>query len=266
MAVPKTIRKGTSGKHKIRLAQDSNGQVFGIADGKIVATGTIPDLVWNDLISKAGQANPDYFGFEGAIKVFQSHFPNGFQAQKYLEQERDYKLRAKTKLDDTLPLDQIDTCLNPGQTAASVFSKTNLLAANEMIKLGPALKSKDGDAIVRAIASFTREPNQKILSELEKLLKPHECAKWTVITYLPYLWRPHDHMYLKPTVTRDYASRVGHYYHDVYEPSLKIKVYKALQDLTIKTTEKVKNLNPRDNIDIQSFIWVVGAYTTSATK
>jgi hypothetical protein len=37
-------------------------------------------------------------------------------------------------------------------------------------------------------------------------------------------------------------------------------VYESLLDLVAKTEAELTDLNPRDRIDIQSFIWVVGDY------
>ena len=53
---------------------------------------------------------------------------------------------------------------------------------------------------------------------MERALKHHESAKWTVVTYLPFLWRPETHMFLKPEVTKDFAARVGHRFASDYEP------------------------------------------------
>ena len=91
-------------------------------------------------------------------------------------------------------------------------------------------------------------------------LKRHDCAKWTVATYLPFLWRPEVHMYLKPEATKDYATRVGHPLASLYEPQLNFDVYASLLDLANETSRELSDLAPRDGIDIQSFIWVVGAY------
>ena len=63
--------------------------------------------------------------------------------------------------------------------------------------------------------------NRNTLARLEATLKPYESAKWTVATYLPYLWQPERHMFLKPEVSKDYAARVGHPFASVYEPGLK---------------------------------------------
>jgi hypothetical protein len=91
-------------------------------------------------------------------------------------------------------------------------------------------------------------------------LKPHESAKWTVVTYLPFLWRPEQHMFLKPEATKDFAERVGHRFASVYEPGLDIAAYDSLLDLAVQTATELADLNPRDRIDVQSFIWVVGDY------
>jgi hypothetical protein len=54
------------------------------------------------------------------------------------------------------------------------------------------------------------------------LWQPHDDAKWTVVTYLPFLWRPGAHMFLKGEVTTEFAARVGHRLADDYEPRLDI--------------------------------------------
>lgn len=53
---------------------------------------------------------------------------------------------------------------------------------------------------------------------------------------------------------------VGHPFADQYEARLNFGVYESLLDLVKKTEEALKPLKPRDRIDIQSFIWIVGEY------
>jgi hypothetical protein len=67
-------------------------------------------------------------------------------------------------------------------------------------------------------------------------------------------------MFLKPEVTRDFAARVGHRYAFDYSADLDAAVYDSLLDLTAKTTAELAELRPRDRIDVQSFIWVIGGY------
>ena len=74
---------------------------------------------------------------------------------------------------------------------------------------------------------------------MERALKPHDAAKWTAATYLPFLWRPDQHMFLKPEVTKDLAARVGHRFASDYEAGLDIGVYESLLDLAARTTVEV---------------------------
>jgi hypothetical protein len=59
---------------------------------------------------------------------------------------------------------------------------------------------------------------------------------------------------------KDFASRVGHRFSSDYEPRLKLDVYHSLLDLASETAQELSALEPRDRIDVQSFIWVVGSY------
>ena len=91
--------------------------------------------------------------------------------------------------------------------------------------------------------------------------KAHDAAKWTVVTYLPFLWKPDTRMFLKPEVTKLFADRVGHEFALRYRADLDIEVYRCLLDLVACTRRAIKELQPRDNIDLQSFVWVVGDYS-----
>jgi hypothetical protein len=67
-------------------------------------------------------------------------------------------------------------------------------------------------------------------------------------------------MFLKPEATKDFALRVGHHFARDYEPRLHRPVYDSLLDLVEKTEASIADLHPKDRIDVQSFIWVVGDY------
>jgi hypothetical protein len=67
-------------------------------------------------------------------------------------------------------------------------------------------------------------------------------------------------MFLKPEATKDFAVRVGHRFASDYEPALDIAVYDSLLNLADRTAAELSDLKPRDRIDVQSFIWVVGNY------
>ena len=259
MGVAKTIRQGNLGKRALRLVE-KDGKFSGLADGKICAKGDDPDKVWRQLHDEAGKSDPRYFGYTGARSRFLKFFPNGFHSDGYTSQERNYKLAAKKKLDDTAPLEKALTGSDLGEAVLSVYRATNMLSPFEKTRLQDVFRGADADAIIQSAAAFAESADKNSLGRLEAQLKSYDCAKWTVATYLPYLWQPDRHMFLKPEVTKDYATRVGHPFASIYEAKLNFDVYTELLDLVEKTNQELSDLKPRDSIDIQSFIWVIGDY------
>jgi hypothetical protein len=158
------------------------------------------------------------------------------------------------------PLGQAADVRGFGEAVLAVFRATNMLSPFEKTRLQEVLRGPRADDFVQAAARFTLERSASDLIAMEQALKPHDNAKWTVATYLPYLWRPDIHMFLKPEVTKDFAIRVGHRFASDYEARLDLAVYEGLLDLVSRTADELADLKPRDRVDIRSFIWVVGDY------
>ena len=122
------------------------------------------------------------------------------------------------------------------------------------------LRGPSADSFVSAAARFAETSKSAEFGSLVTLLKQHDLAKWTLTTYLPFMWRPEMHMFLKPEATKDFAERVGHPLALLYEAQPDFELYQSLLDLVAKTESAIADLHPKDKIDVQSFIWVVGNY------
>jgi hypothetical protein len=218
------------------------------------------DVAWSRLMDEMGRHDCGYIGYDGARARYLRHFPDGFDSDKHRVGERNYKIAARDRLLAVAPLESALEADGQAAAAVSAFTATNLLSPYELMRVADMLRGPDGDAVLRAAARFTQDPGATTLAPYAALLKKAGCAKWTAATYLPFLWRPDLHMFLKPVVTCDYAKRVGHSFAHVYAPSLDFSTYRALLDLTARAHEELSDLAPQDNIDVQSFIWVVGAY------
>jgi hypothetical protein len=153
-----------------------------------------------------------------------------------------------------------------GEAVLSASRATNLLAPIEKARVQDLLHGSDADAFVHAAAVFTRDGDAAALGRLAAVLGPHGCATWTVATYLPFLWLPERHMFLRPNVTKDYAARVGDPFASIYQAPLTFDVYASLLALVERTERELVAWKPRDRIDIQSFIWVVGKYADKAEE
>ena len=261
----KTIREDRRGNRLLRLVKTATGYSGTILTGR---NRTPPidsedaDEVWGRLERQLAEINTDYFGFRGARIRFRGVSQEGFSDPAYLTNERNYKLNAKRRLDEHLPIEEGVSSTGKGEDVLKVYQDTNLLSPFETMRVTDALRSANADAFIRAAARFTLEPSEQALRAMKAALKPYDIAKWTAITYLPFLWRPSHHMFLKPMVTTAYASKVGHRFADDYSPEVSMPVYESLLDLAAATEWELGGMNPVDRIDIQSFIWVVEKYLT----
>jgi hypothetical protein len=260
-----TVRTEKRGKLTLRMLKDKvgySGVIFSDKGRQTLLHGDDPAELWSRLEQEAAKSSNDYVGFDGARARFLHFFPAGFETPSYLDPkgERKYKVDAKQKLDATAPLDQASVGSGFSEAALAVFRATNLLSPFEMMRVTDLLRSTSANGFIRAAARFARGDGAQALAEMALLAKLHDAAKWTVVTYLPYLWRPEAHMFLKPEVTKDFAERVGHPFVHTYTPTLDMAVYNSLIDLVARTEQEIGDLHPHDRIDVQSFIWVVGAY------
>lgn len=145
-----------------------------------------------------------------------------------------------------------------GEAILAAYRATSLLYPIEKTRLQNLLRGADADAFVRAAARFALGEGKSALRAMETLLRPHDNAKWTVATYLPFLWRPDRHVFLKPEVTKNFAARVQHPLEHRYDAGLDYGVYESLLDLSASVSTAFADLGPRDMIDIQGVIYVVG--------
>lgn len=259
----KTIRTEQVGKVTLRLLKSDEGYVAAIIGGKPIPHlhGDDPDELWAKLRAEVGKASPHYFGFDGARARFLRLFPDGFAGEAFCRHERDYKLTASDFLNKTLPLHRaLSAEASDCEAAMKAYGKTNLLSTFEHARTREVLKSSVGPQFVRAAARLASGEDGTALSEIQQLFTSFGTASWPAATYLPFLWRPAENMFLKPEVTRDFAERVGHPFAQAYGAQLQADVYRTLLALARETAESLKDLEPRDYIDVQSFIWIVGAY------
>ena len=76
-------------------------------------------------------------------------------------------------------------------------------------------------------------------------------------TGFPFIALPEEHVFLKPNVTRIAARVYGFDFHYRSRPSP--DTYRSLLDFAARVARDVRDLRPRDMIDVQSFLWVQGS-------
>lgn len=235
--------------------------IIGRERGEILSD-EIEDRLITRLRNEAGRLEPNYVGMDGAIARFLEFMPGGLRGERSVSEEREYKLTASRQLNSVLPL---EAALHASATDAAALRKArvwlNILSPYESMHLKQVLENSDGPAFIRAAARFASGEHAAGAQGMEKALTKYGRQSWPKATYFGYLWRPAENMFCKPTVTQDFAQRIGHEFQYVYEPEISESVYHSLVNLAQHTLAATRHLGAEDYIDVQSFIYVVGGYT-----
>lgn len=261
-----TTKSISCGKATLRWQASKDGGFAGtvIADGRRgeILTDEIEDRLVARLRNEAGKLEPNYVGMDGAIARFLEFMPGGLRGERSVSEEREYKLAASRELNSVLPL---EAALHATEADAEALRRArvwlNILSPYESMRMKQVLENSEGPAFLRAAAKFASGDFAIGTQGMENALKKYGRQSWPKATYFGYLWRPNENMFCKPTVTQDFAQRIGHDFQYIYDPAISEQVYASLMDLAEHTLAAIHSLGAKDYIDVQSFIYVVGGYT-----
>ena len=220
---------------------------------------------------------------EEGIDQFRRHFPLLFDDPDYIDVlcanvgERTYKVAAHEQFQQTLGVDEFERLLRTEmieelrRRALAVEGRINLLAVFEKAAFRDGLRNdaaakKYFEALLRILKAPDKGPCidpglcEAYLNTVASL--PAEGAKtspakWTVATVLPFIAQPERFMFLKPVVTQDCAARLTFELH--YRPELNWMTYAKLLEMSHYLLDVLRPHGARDFIDVQSFIWLIGA-------
>ena len=210
-------------------------------------------------------------GPERCWKWFTKFFPRGFKDAKYIDWERSYKLRAHEEWQEVLNQRAFRKMLKEGHhqeiaaTAVRIESRTNLLFSFEKMALRDAVRSGEGakrfaEGLYDVVHGRGGLPPRfdrwcDAVGSLPR--KQTRVLTHPVVTVFPFIADPANHIFLKPNVTKDATRRYGFDFH--YESKPSWEVYSQLLKFADVINSEFNSKGPRDMIDIQSFIWVIGS-------
>jgi hypothetical protein len=204
-------------------------------------------------------------------RKFRRFFRKGFYDPTYLDWERGYKWQAHRDWKATLDEPHFRRALGRGAfdaiaaAATRIESRTNLLFSFEKMALRDAVRSPEGaEAFAAGLYAllhgdgpvedrFTRWC--QLLSGLPR--RQTRVLTWPVATVFAFIAQPARHFFFKPQVTRRAAQEYGLTLD--YDSVPNGVTYRHLLELARRVKSDLKDLKPRDMIDIQSFLWVQGS-------
>jgi hypothetical protein len=204
-------------------------------------------------------------------RKFLRFFPEGFYDETYLAWERGYKWRAHEEWQAALNRTSYKSklaqakFLEIGADAVRIESRTNLLFSFEKMAIRDALKSQRGArTFAEGLYAFLYGPGSlhtkferwcETIASLPR--KQSRVLTWPLATVFGFIAQPETHIFLKPTVTRAAAREYGFDFR--YRSGPAWDTYSSLLEFAMKVGNDLRDLRPRDLIDIQSFIWIVGS-------
>jgi hypothetical protein len=206
-------------------------------------------------------------------RKFLRFFPKGFRDATYLAWERDYKLETHRRWEEALNRDEFSRLLDEGkhtEIAARAVrteqrSQHSMIFSFEKMALRDAVKSKAGaQAFAAGLYDFlhgggTDETRFVRWCETVAALPRRQTRvlTWPLVTVFGFIAQPDRHIFLKPTVTKIAAEKYG--FDFAYRSKPNWETYASLLEFGSVIRRDVRDLKPRDYIDLQSFIWVQGS-------
>jgi len=200
------------------------------------------------------------------VNSFFKIFPKGFYDEKYLRQERDYKVEAHNLMSGLLNKSDFGDLLSQNEyeeishNALKIVNKTNLVFPNEKMALKDGLKSAENKKLFSTSLFGVLYGSGELSERFESFagcLERINAAKWTTQTYFLFIAFPERYMFMKPSVTQSAADAFAFELH--YRPDINWKSYESLLCFSRYVSEELTKideyLKPRDMIDTQGFIW-----------
>ena len=194
---------------------------------------------------------------------FREFYPGGFHDEDYVVMERLYKWEAHRAWRDARAAAAAPEDL--ARAAVRIESRTNLLFSFEKMAIRDAIATPEGAvAFGRGLTAwlYGTGPERarferwcEVVANLPR--RQTRVLTWPVATVFGFIARPRVHLFLKPNVTRRAAEAFGFDFR--YRSRPQWDTYADLLDFARAIRTELADWRPRDMIDIQSFIWVLGS-------
>lgn len=204
-------------------------------------------------------------------RKFLRFFPAGFQDETYVDWERGYKWTAHEQWNELLGPASLRSLIREKKfaeialRAVRIESRTNLLFSFEKMALRDAVKTPAGARrFAEGLHEFLHgrggmerrfERWCDVIAGLPR--RQTRVLTWPVATVFGFIAQPDRHIFFKPNVTRRAAVEYGYDLEYASRPGWEI--YGGLLQFAETVRKDLRDMRPRDMIDLQSFLWVLGS-------
>ncbi|MEY2550241.1 MAG: hypothetical protein QOG12_385 [Verrucomicrobiota bacterium] len=216
---------------------------------------------------------PTSIGADRCRRKFLRFFPKGFRDETYLAWEREYKWETHQNWEEALNQNEFRRLLKKREYAEIAAravrteqrSRHSMIFSFEKMALRDAVKPAAGArAFATGLYDFlhgTGDDEAKFDAWCETVAalprKQTRVLTWPLVTVFGFIAQPDKHIFLKPMVTKIAAEKYG--FNFSYQSKPNWETYASLLEFAATIRRDVRDLKPRDMIDLQSFMWVQGS-------
>ena len=220
----------------------------------------------DNLIEMSEMTSHDYVTVPVAIERFMVNYPDGFEDLGFIKATRDANVLGYKHCTHLLSQQEMSRLIEDGcfdavcDRARHIESTTNLLTKSERKALHdalelPACQKLFSMALLNLL--YGTETDEARFKQFLRMLGILHLNKWPFATLFSFIRHPQHHAFVKPTAIQKAAKvlcwRIN------YKPEPNWKTYDAILRLYsyVRTNLLEEGLMPRDQCDVQSFIWSI---------
>ena len=196
--------------------------------------------------------------------IFNKTYPNGFYDIKYLELERSNKEKLSNDFKKNFSKENLSKKIKNKdykdliETSKKLISATKIIHSIEKTTFRKAISiDKNQELFIKILYMTLYEfetLDEKSFYNYKEFFNEISCNKWTLITYFLNMINPKKYAFLKPKMSKKAAEVFG--FNLNYNMVPNWETYNSLLLNSNKLMEDLKELKPRDYIDIENFMQI----------
>lgn len=220
----------------------------------------------DNLKATASTSGIKYQRFSKLTENFLEAYPEGFQNEKFIGDERIKKEKAHEMAFELLPEERFQELIDAADYAEitkrviKILNATTLILPNERLSLKNGLvEAREQEMFAKALFGllYHDEPLKERFERFSSVLGMLGAGKWTLATYFLFVFYPDKHMFVKPKLMQQSADICR--FELNYKAQLNWQTYESVLSFADYVSSELSDLNPKNMMDVKEFIWHTAA-------
>ena len=220
----------------------------------------------DNLKATASASGVKYQRFSKLTENFLEAYPDGFQNEKFVGDERLKKEKAHEMAFELLPKDRFEELISAADYAEitkrviKILNASTLILPNERLSLkNGLLEEREQEMFAKALFGllYSDELLKDRFERFSTVLGLVGAGKWTLATYFLFVFYPEKHMFVKPKLMQQSADVCR--FELNYKAQLNWQTYESVLSFADYVSSELSELHPKNMMDVKEFIWHTAA-------